>query len=157
MLADPPADFLMGNDIMRYIPADIMAQVDRDMAPSQQPSPRGDVAFFITEGDEHVPRVSDLTVDVAERRTVGTSSKVSRWKTYDPHAWMAVDAAPPPLPEVPRNREEEAATLQWYKQCCEPLTKIKKRTERHQTHSWSAVSKHVLPPLASARFEDLQT
>jgi len=187
VMADPPADFMIGADLMRYIPADVMGSVDQQSAPKPPASPRVDSqTFFITEGDQQQQRQQQnlLTatddggldsVDPQQRHHDGTAGpspprrpaggasgtgRVSRWKTYDPHAWMHQkigadpDAPMPAPPGADRNKDEERATLQWYKECYEPITRIKKRTERHQSHSWSSVATHKLPPLPAAKFTD---
>jgi hypothetical protein len=182
MLADPPADYMLGADLMRYIPADIMGAVDDEVAGVSRRGavPRNDTAFFLTEGANMAPGAAGgLTVvsssdlhDVVERHQDGLTprgtakrngggvvdrsqgNRVSRWGPYDPQAWLhtgpfSLDNAPLQVEERPRDKEEEAVTLQWYKQYYEPMTRIKKRTERHQTHEWRGVEKHKLPPLAS--------
>lgn len=175
MLADPPADYLMGTDLLRYVPADVMGAVDAEQtAPKgrRAHSPREDT-FFITEDTQQRPGVDAPTAaedyDPAEQYIEGVSSprpppqpsgkartagpRVSKYKAFDPLAWLQVQGPVAPRAQTERNRDEEAATLEWYKSVHEPLTRIKRRTERHQSHSWQHSSKHVLPPMGTTRFE----
>lgn len=141
--SDPPADYLIGTDILKYIPVDLIPGASAQ----SQSSPAGfggfvpptrqikdDSAFFMTAVGEHGERSAPLAApsdahDVSgmEQAHHHGGSNVAgspnngggfRARRYNPNAWMKL----PNLEEggirvVPpeRNREEEQATLEWYK------------------------------------------
>ena len=162
MLADPPADYMLGTDLLRYIPADVLKDDD---APKAVSGP-SDTVFMTQDTDLNVPQAKSASMEDpsprhregsfigGESTTSATKGKALKWRKWDPNAWMKLpDPGSITLAEH-RQPEEEQATLEWYKNYYEQYTKVKKRTEATRTYTWRRGGKHVLPPVNSIKFDE---
>lgn len=175
LLADPPADYLLGLDMLRYIPADVLSRGVPGFPSSNDNAKTADAgggggSFFMTATDADRGGVGagasggggdgDASFDPSTVRDVGVppaglGARALRWKPYDPDAWMGLRAQPPLRVVSERLIEEENATVDWYYKFHEHYTKVKKRTEFHgKNYGWSRLERHQLPPVASMRFEE---
>lgn len=165
MAADPPADYQISNDIMRYIPAELLEEQQ-----TLEKSPRGTQqgsAFFMTAVDESrraggsggpaPPETDESNGGSPPRGELVASSGGNgpHKKKYDENAWMKLETIPRNIRVVTdRNLEEEKATVEWYHNYYEQYTHIKKRTEGlGSQYSWERREKHVLPPVATIRLD----
>lgn len=157
--ADPPADYLIGTDILRYIPVDLIPGGTQFGEGSDNDSPRkakhltGDgTAFFMTavdssNADAAPPDLSSgaLQPSPPEGDTSSPRHKESRRRKFDPHAWAMRSVLPGPAPELRQERipEEETAMYEWHK-----VQEQHKRQPqwKSRTYSWSRREATSLPP-----------
>lgn len=171
--ADPPADYLIGTDILRYIPADLIPGGSQFMAPGDQPRKHaqvgGDNAFFMTAvnnsyADFAPPDISadagglqpspphDGSSPQSPRADMASKTK-RRLRQFDPQPWVRRDLGDV-VPEIRQQRvpEEEAIMYEWYK--------TQESSQRHASwkdkqHSWNhrTQDKHTLPPVRSMKLD----
>ncbi len=169
MLADPPADYILSTDIMRYIPADIL-EADRPQLPASGHHSPAKVTdrdtVFLTQ-DQQVASddegkgtrpLDDTDPKQLSRSYVkdqaANSGKKLKWKRWDPDAWMKLPEPSSIKIVEHRQPEEENATLEWYHNYYEQYTKVKKRTEKVRSYTWKRCDRHLLPPVESIKFDE---
>jgi hypothetical protein len=129
--ADPPADYLIGTDILRYIPVDLIpggAQFGEESVDS--PRKRGQMtasdgqAFFMTavdsnQADVGLPSLSGaVPSEEQERRTSpkGQKRRKQRSKNFDAQLWHQQKVFSEAIPALRQERvlDEENAMFEWY-------------------------------------------
>ncbi|CUG88671.1 Hypothetical protein, putative [Bodo saltans] len=151
--ADPPADYLIGTDILRYIPVDLIpggAQFGEE--PTESPRKRGQMtasdgqAFFMTavdsnQADTGLPSLSGAVPgDGGQERTI--SPKVQkrlkqRSKNFDAQLWHQQKVFSDAIPALRQERvlDEENAMFEWY-QTAQGLSG-RPSWKARASHTWS--------------------